>query len=166
MVRGTVTQITFPTIWLLRSVSSSSLLLITFHTSHTPAHYCLHDSYVQTTCLPCHAMRFSTSLIAAVSATLLGVNSAHGYGILGRTPPLLPSLANCVCVSLLMKTFAVFSCVCLQPVGHTFTGQVAQIYLTPETARQVKEILSPYYDGLLSKVAPWADTIKGQARYR
>ncbi|KAG0366430.1 S1/P1 nuclease [Gamsiella multidivaricata] len=51
-------------------------------------------------------------------------------------------------------------------LGHTLTGQVAQRFLTPETARQVKEILSPYYDGLLSKAAPWADTIKGQARYR
>ncbi|KAG0324973.1 hypothetical protein BGZ99_001187 [Dissophora globulifera] len=50
--------------------------------------------------------------------------------------------------------------------GHTLTGQVAQQFLTPETAKQVKEILSPYYDGLLSKAAPWADTIKGQARYR
>ncbi|KAK3811903.1 MAG: S1/P1 nuclease [Benniella sp.] len=77
-------------------------------------------------------MRFSASLIAAVSVTLLGINSAEGYGIL----------------------------------GHTLTGQIAQRFLTPETARQVKEILSPYYDGLLSKAAPWADTIKGQAKYR
>jgi hypothetical protein len=30
-------------------------------------------------------MRFSTSLIAAVSVTLLGINSAEGYGILGKT---------------------------------------------------------------------------------
>ncbi|KAG0294704.1 hypothetical protein BGZ96_000613 [Linnemannia gamsii] len=51
-------------------------------------------------------------------------------------------------------------------LGHTLTGQVAQLFLTPETARQVKEILSPYYDGLLSKAAPWPDTIKGQAKYR
>ncbi|KAF9982531.1 hypothetical protein BGZ65_002764, partial [Modicella reniformis] len=51
-------------------------------------------------------------------------------------------------------------------LGHTLTGQVAQQHLTPETARQIKEILSPYYDGLLSKAAPWADTIKGQAKYR
>jgi len=50
--------------------------------------------------------------------------------------------------------------------GHTLTGQVAQLFLTPETAKQVKEILSPYYDGLLSKAAPWPDTIKGQAKYR
>ncbi|KAI8597639.1 S1/P1 nuclease [Dissophora ornata] len=27
-------------------------------------------------------------------------------------------------------------------------------------------ILSPYYNGLLAKAAPWADTIKGQAKYR
>ncbi|KAF9116498.1 hypothetical protein BGX27_002170 [Mortierella sp. AM989] len=51
-------------------------------------------------------------------------------------------------------------------LGHTLTGQVAQLFLTPETAKQVKEILSPYYDGLLSKAAPWPDTIKGQAKYR
>ncbi|KAF9405837.1 hypothetical protein BGZ94_003356 [Podila epigama] len=51
-------------------------------------------------------------------------------------------------------------------LGHTLTGQVAQLFLTPETARQVKEILSPYYDGLLSKAAPWPDTIKGQVKYR
>ncbi|KAF9438778.1 hypothetical protein BGZ76_004854 [Entomortierella beljakovae] len=51
-------------------------------------------------------------------------------------------------------------------LGHTLTGQVAQLFLTPETAKQVKEILSPYYGGLLSKAAPWPDTIKGQARYR
>ncbi|KAF8953447.1 hypothetical protein CPC16_003765 [Podila verticillata] len=51
-------------------------------------------------------------------------------------------------------------------LGHTLTGQVAQRFLTPETAKQVKEILSPYYDGLLSKAAPWPDTIKGQAKYR
>ncbi|KAF9583546.1 hypothetical protein BGW38_009202 [Lunasporangiospora selenospora] len=51
-------------------------------------------------------------------------------------------------------------------LGHTLTGQVAQLFLTPETARQVKEILPSYYDGLLSKAAPWPDTIKGQAKYR
>ncbi|ORZ15494.1 S1/P1 nuclease [Lobosporangium transversale] len=51
-------------------------------------------------------------------------------------------------------------------LGHTLTGQVAQRFLTKETERQVKEILSPYYDGLLSKAAPWPDTIKGQAKYR
>ncbi|KAK5809964.1 S1/P1 nuclease [Linnemannia elongata] len=77
-------------------------------------------------------MRFSSTLIAAASLSLLSVNSVHGYGIL----------------------------------GHTLTGQVAQLFLTPETARQVKDILSPYYDGLLSKAAPWPDTIKGQAKYR
>ncbi|KAG0065986.1 hypothetical protein BGZ90_001587, partial [Linnemannia elongata] len=77
-------------------------------------------------------MRFSSTLIAAASLSLLSVSSVHGYGIL----------------------------------GHTLTGQVAQLFLTPETARQVKDILSPYYDGLLSKAAPWPDTIKGQAKYR
>ncbi|KAG0252032.1 hypothetical protein BG011_007255 [Mortierella polycephala] len=51
-------------------------------------------------------------------------------------------------------------------LGHTLTGQVAQQFLTPETAKQVKEILSPYYDGLLSKAAPWPDMIKRQAKYR
>ncbi|KAF9319086.1 hypothetical protein BG003_009887 [Podila horticola] len=51
-------------------------------------------------------------------------------------------------------------------LGHTLTGQVAQQFLTPETAKQIKEILSPYYGGLLSKAAPWPDTIKGQAKYR
>ncbi|KAG0238652.1 hypothetical protein BGW41_008126 [Actinomortierella wolfii] len=51
-------------------------------------------------------------------------------------------------------------------LGHTLTGQVAQLLLTPETARQVKEILSPYYDGLLSKAAPWPDTIKMRPQYR
>ncbi|KAF9928390.1 hypothetical protein FBU30_002388 [Linnemannia zychae] len=77
-------------------------------------------------------MRFSSTLLATVSLSLLSLNGVQAYGIL----------------------------------GHTLTGQVAQLFLTPETARQVKEILSPYYDGLLSKAAPWPDTIKGQAKYR
>ncbi|KAF9158934.1 hypothetical protein DFQ26_007098 [Actinomortierella ambigua] len=51
-------------------------------------------------------------------------------------------------------------------LGHTLTGQVAQKLLTPETARQIKEILSPYYDGLLSKAAPWPDTVKSKPEYR
>ncbi|KAF9968911.1 hypothetical protein BGZ73_009048 [Actinomortierella ambigua] len=51
-------------------------------------------------------------------------------------------------------------------LGHTLTGQIAQLLLTPETSRQVKEILSPYYDGLLSKAAPWPDTIKMRPQYR
>ncbi|KAG0233481.1 hypothetical protein BGW42_007438 [Actinomortierella wolfii] len=51
-------------------------------------------------------------------------------------------------------------------LGHTLTGQVAQLLLTPETARQVKEILSPYYDGLLSKAASWPDTIKMKPQYK
>ncbi|KAG0268673.1 hypothetical protein DFQ27_006041 [Actinomortierella ambigua] len=51
-------------------------------------------------------------------------------------------------------------------LGHTFTGQIAQLLLTHETARQIKDILSPYYDGLLSKAAPWPDTIKMRPQYR
>ncbi|KAF9974586.1 hypothetical protein BGZ73_001984 [Actinomortierella ambigua] len=51
-------------------------------------------------------------------------------------------------------------------LGHTLTGQVAQELLTPETARQIKEVLSPYYEGLLSKAAPWPDTVKSKPQYK
>ncbi|KAG0342703.1 hypothetical protein BG005_002627, partial [Podila minutissima] len=44
-------------------------------------------------------------------------------------------------------------------LGHTLTGQVAQRLLTPETEEQVEVILSSY-DGLLSKAALWADSLK------
>ncbi|KAF9403797.1 hypothetical protein BGZ94_004493 [Podila epigama] len=51
-------------------------------------------------------------------------------------------------------------------LGHTLTGQIGQQFLTPETARQIKEILDPSYDGLLSVAAPWPDKIKGFDRYK
>ncbi|KAF9579357.1 hypothetical protein BGW38_004421 [Lunasporangiospora selenospora] len=51
-------------------------------------------------------------------------------------------------------------------VGHTLTGQIAQQFLTPKTAKAVKEILPEADEGLLSKATPWADKIKSFAQYK
>jgi len=54
----------------------------------------------------------------------------------------------------------------IDAIGHKLTGQVAQQLLTPETAEQVKLILSTRYDGLLSRAALWADTVKHQPEFK
>jgi len=123
-------------------------------------------------------MRFSTTLVAAASLSLLSIKSVHGYGILGMHT-ISVQQRYCFLYALIPDPDAnyvqLLTALLITPLhphirypyeGHTLTGQVAQLFLTPETARQVKEILSPYYDGLLSKAAPWPDTIKGQAKYR
>ncbi|KAF9097091.1 hypothetical protein BGX23_009765 [Mortierella sp. AD031] len=51
-------------------------------------------------------------------------------------------------------------------LGHTLTGQIAQLFLTPKTAAQVNEILPDSYEGLLSNAAPWPDKIKFLAQYK
>jgi len=50
--------------------------------------------------------------------------------------------------------------------GHTVTGQVAQQFLTAETAKQVGQILSPTYQGLLGDAVTWADKIKFISGYK
>ncbi|KAG0052944.1 hypothetical protein BGZ83_001870 [Gryganskiella cystojenkinii] len=50
-------------------------------------------------------------------------------------------------------------------LGHTLTGQIAQQFLTTETANQVNQILDPKYEGLLSNVAPWADSVRFLSSY-
>ncbi|KAI1316664.1 hypothetical protein EDD11_009620 [Mortierella claussenii] len=49
-------------------------------------------------------------------------------------------------------------------VGHTLTGQIAQQFLTPTTAAQIKDILVSY-NGLLSGAAPWPDQVRGLSQY-
>ncbi|GJJ69972.1 hypothetical protein EMPS_02321 [Entomortierella parvispora] len=51
-------------------------------------------------------------------------------------------------------------------VGHTITGQIAQQFLTAQTASQVEQILSPTYQGLLGDAAPWADTVRYISGYK
>ncbi|KAF9288897.1 hypothetical protein BGZ68_010430 [Mortierella alpina] len=51
-------------------------------------------------------------------------------------------------------------------LGHTLTGQIAQQFLTPATAKEVANILPASYEGLLSNAAPWPDKIKFLAQYK
>lgn len=51
-------------------------------------------------------------------------------------------------------------------IGHTLTGEVAQRLLTPKTVEQINDILSPSFDGLLSKAALWADTVKNNPKFK
>lgn len=50
-------------------------------------------------------------------------------------------------------------------VGHRLVAQIAQQYLTDKTEQKLKKIL-PEVDGDISKIASWADQIKGQPQYR
>ncbi|KAG0266039.1 hypothetical protein BG011_003477 [Mortierella polycephala] len=51
-------------------------------------------------------------------------------------------------------------------LGHTLTGQIAQVFLTPKTVKEIHAILPPSYDGLLSNAAPWPDTVRWMAKYK
>ncbi|KAG0213832.1 hypothetical protein BGX28_003506 [Mortierella sp. GBA30] len=51
-------------------------------------------------------------------------------------------------------------------LGHTLTGQIAQLFLTPTTAKEVADILPASMEGLLSNAAPWPDTVRWMAKYK
>ncbi|KAF9551157.1 hypothetical protein EC957_010043 [Mortierella hygrophila] len=51
-------------------------------------------------------------------------------------------------------------------LGHTLTGQIAQLFLTPKTASQISAILPASYEGLLSNAAPWPDKIRFLDQYK
>lgn len=48
--------------------------------------------------------------------------------------------------------------------GHRIAAEIAEQYLEPETARQVRELLAIENATTLSQVSTWADEIRGQRR--
>jgi nuclease S1 len=48
--------------------------------------------------------------------------------------------------------------------GHRLVAEIAEQYLEPETARQVRELLAPDNTTTLAEVSTWADELRGQWR--
>jgi hypothetical protein len=70
--------------------------------------------------------------------------------------------------SLVLLTAAIFACpsevFAWGSEGHRIIAEIAEQYLTPDTARRVRELLAIENATTLADVANWADQIRGQRR--